>query len=146
MATVPEFDDPGLGAIGGAFQARSKAITYHAKHWTLSREADEHERLNIDADGFHGQLRFSIWADRVVWFRLCRGTAKNGWDFLLAFNGDASGVAIDELVENLIASMTSSETQLLHTWRDVLWFRDPDRIHGYRQNIYWQKSRSEPWF
>jgi hypothetical protein len=31
----------------------------------------------------------------------------------------ASGVTNDKLVENLIASMTSSETQLLHIWRDV---------------------------
>lgn len=114
-----DFDDAGLAAIASAFVSRSKAISYHAKGWSLSRDMEDSERLNFDADGFHGKLRISIWPDRVIWFRLCRGTTKSGWDFLLTFSGDATEVTSDELIETAIASMTTDTSQLIEIWRDV---------------------------
>ena len=121
MTTVPDFDDSGLGEIANAFLSHSKAIKYHAKDWSFSRELteDESERLNVDADGFHGQLRLSIWPDRVLWFRLCKGRAKNGWDFLLTFQGDASQLTPDQLVEQLISSMAADRSNLLTIWQNV---------------------------
>ena len=81
--------------------------------------AAEHVPLNLDADGFHGQLRLSIWADRAMWFRLCRGRAKNGWDFMLSFRGNVGAVSPEQLVEQLISSFTVNPSDLVTVWQIV---------------------------
>jgi len=73
--------------------------------------------MNVDADGHHGQLRLAVWADGGLYFRLCRGRAKNGWDFMLSFHGDRSDTDAQTLVEHFISSMTS-HSHLTH-WADV---------------------------
>ena len=57
MPTIPGFDDERLAGIFLALFARSRAITYHASDRSIKREfaVDEPERLNVDANGFHGQ-------------------------------------------------------------------------------------------
>ena len=119
MQSYPDFDDDGLAALTDAFRTRSKAITKHAAGWAITRErADgESERLNIDADGAHGQLRLSIWADNVIWFRLCRGRPKNGWEFMLSFHGSIDGLDSATVVEQFIASFHFGDH--LSTWRNV---------------------------
>lgn len=119
MPAFPEFDDDSLTALTNAFRVRSKAITYHASGWTITLETSngELERMNVDANGHHGDIRLSVWADRVVWFRLCRGRAKNGWDFMLSFNGDASDISPDTIVEQFVASIASDDH--LSIWRNV---------------------------
>lgn len=119
MPAFPDFDDESLTALTGAFRSRSKAISYHASGWTITRDktGDEHERMNVDANGRHGDLRISIWADRAVWFRLCRGRAKNGWDFMLSFHGDTSDVTPDMIVDQFVASCTTPD--YLSIWKNV---------------------------
>jgi len=114
--------DETLNALERAFRARSAAITHHAPGWKITREHTNSEplRLNVDADGLHRSLRLSVWADRVLWFRICCGRAKNGWDFLLTFHGDASRAADEELVEQFIASLsTGGLLNMCEIWKNV---------------------------
>ncbi len=120
MTTFPQFNAASLATLAEAFRRRSKAITYQAPNWTISREIEnESERFDVDADGIHGQLRLSVWADGALWFRLCRGRAKNGWDFMLSFHGDRGDLAVQTVVEQYIASMTSHTDTLLMRWQNV---------------------------
>ena len=120
MPAFPQFDADSLTAFAEALRARSKAITYHAADWTVSRETEaDSERLNVDADGHHGNLRLSVWADGVLWFRLCRVRAKNGWDFMLSFHGNLADLDAEMIVEQFIASMTQNSDSLLSAWGNV---------------------------
>jgi|GEM_PF-2527660 len=120
MSAFPEFDADSLSVLALAFRVRSKAISYHAPEWKISREVEtEFERLNVDASGYHGELRLSVWADSLVWFRLCRGRAKDGWDFMLAFHGDRTDLNAENIVEQYISSMTSHTDTLLEAWQGV---------------------------
>lgn len=120
MPAFPQFDANTLVTLTDAFRTRSKAITYHAPNWTISRDDEtDSERFNVDADGHHGKLRLSIWSDGVMWMRLCRGRAKNGWDFMLSFHGDRNDLDAQTIVEQFIASMTSHSDTLLSTWGNV---------------------------
>ena len=121
MMTVPDFHDSELANVVDSLCSRSKAITYHDSDWTITRDVagDEPERLNIEINGAHGQLRLSIWADRVLWFRLCSGRARGGWDFILSFHGDTSQVTPEQLVEELVCSMTADPADLLTVWQSV---------------------------
>lgn len=119
MPTAPEFSDEGLAEIAAAFLSRSKAITYHARGWSISRDHQELERMNIDADGFHGKLRLSVWPNREIWFRLCCGRAKDGWDFLLTFNAWADMITNEELVETFISTMANDPNESLGLWKNV---------------------------
>lgn len=118
MPAFPQFDADTLTALTDAFRARSKAITYHAPNWTISREPDtDVERLNVDAEGHHGNLRLSVWSDGGLFFRICRGRAKKGWAFMLSFHGDRAGLDAQTIVEQFISSMTS-DTHLTN-WSNV---------------------------
>ena len=118
MSPFVPFDADTLNGLAAAFRARSKAITYHAAEWTVTRDDETQlERLNIDADGHHGKLRLSVWTDGVLWFRLCRGRAKNGWEFMLSFHGDRKDLDAATIVEQFIDSMTSDE--ILAIWHNV---------------------------
>jgi len=120
MPTFPQFESDFLVALTDAFRSRSKAITGHAKGWTISREIDgEYEQFIIDADGHHGQLRLSVYNDGELWFRLCRGRPKNGWNFLLTFHGKCSNLEAETTVEQFINSMTHNTETLLTTWKNV---------------------------
>jgi hypothetical protein len=57
MPTIPVFGDEKLAKIARALLSRSRVITYHASGWHIKRESTvgEPERLNVDANGFHGQ-------------------------------------------------------------------------------------------
>ena len=119
--TVPDFHDSELAKVAVFLCSRSKAITYHDLDWTITRDVagDEPERLNVDVNGHHGQLRLSIWADRVLWFRLCKRRSKSGWEFILSFHGDTSQVTPEQLVEELVCSMTADPEDLLTVWEIV---------------------------
>ena len=120
MPAFPQFDTDALTTLTDAFRARSKAITYHAPDWTISRELEnDSERFNVDADGHHGKLRLSVWADGVMYFRLCIGRAKNGWDFMLSFHGARGDLDARTIVEQFLASMTSHTDTLLSTWDNI---------------------------
>ena len=68
MKDLPKFDAPLLTQFAEQCSTRSKAITYSAPGWKITRDAtdDTSERLNIDADGHHGQLRLSLWDDVML--------------------------------------------------------------------------------
>lgn len=118
MPAFPQFDANTLAAITDAFRARSKAITYHAPKWSITRDSDaDSECMTVDAGGHHGNLRLSVWADGVLWFRLCRGRAKNGWEFMLSFHGDLNDLDAHVIVEQFISSMTSDSH--LTVWDNV---------------------------
>lgn len=122
MPAFPACASDCLRAIVDALRARSKGITYHAPGWTCSCELpsdDCPERLNVDVDALARQMRLSVWADGVMWFRVCRGRGKDGWDLMLAFHGDCTSVSPGELVDLLKASLASAETELLNLWRAV---------------------------
>ena len=122
MPTISEFESESLSDLAAAFRARSKAVSYLTSSWSISREQadDESERMNVDAKHFHDDIRLSVWADRVVWFRLCRGPAKNGWKFMLSFDGDATSVTDAEIVEQFVASCSRGAcNSLLAIWSNV---------------------------
>ena len=106
MPTFSDFESESLTELVKAFRSRSKAVTYYSSDWNISRESSEEdpERLNVDAKHFNNDLRLSVWSDHVVWFRKCRGPAKNGWKFMLSFHGDASSVTPSAIVDLFIAS------------------------------------------
>ena len=121
MPEFPQFDAEYLGTLTDSFRSRSKAITGHAKGWTISREIDgEYERFIVDADGFHGQLRLSVYNDGSLWLRLCRGRPKNGWKFLLTFHGNRGNLETETIVEQFINSMAyDTADTLLLIWGNV---------------------------
>ncbi len=120
----PECDHPRLVEIVEALRARSKAISYRARGrgWsvTLEFESDGTERLNIDIRCMSDeQTRLSIWDDNLMWFRSCRGTAKNGWDFMLTFSGTTVAIDAAEVVECLISSLGMGKARILAIWQQA---------------------------
>ena len=119
MPTFSDFESDSLTELTAEFRSRSKAVTYYTSDWNISRETseDDPERLNVDAKHFNDNLRLSVWSDRVVWFRKCRGPAKNGWKFMLSFHGDASSVTSSAIVDQFIASfLNGSLSEHLAIW------------------------------
>lgn len=124
MLEFPTCDDEWLSGVVDSFRARSKAISYRTRGngWTITREIEpgDSERLNIDLVYVdNDDTRLSIWSDRSMWLRVCRGTAKNGWDFILSFNGSAASISPTELVEQLIESFGGDESWILSIWKNV---------------------------
>ena len=121
MPTFSDFESELLTDLTAAFRARSKAVTYRTSSWGVSREKSEQlERMNVDAKHFNDALRLSVWSDGVVWFRKCRGPAKNGWKFLLSFHGDMSSVTPAAIVEQFIESrLAGTASDLLSIWANV---------------------------
>lgn len=122
-AKFPQFDVQYLAAVVAALRARSRGITYHCPGWTCTREIeqeDSSERLNVDlVDIFEAQWRLSVWSDQSMWFRVCRGSAKNGWDFILSFHGDCKSVPPEQIVDLLKESLAMPSYDLLDIWRSV---------------------------
>ena len=105
----PTFDAPLLRAVAAAFLLRRKAIKYHAG-LACQREFSESatgtfERLNLDTGA--GHLRFSIWADGVMWLAVCiRGSGRGaGWAFKDTFHGDVNDVSAEALVAMVEATL-----------------------------------------
>ena len=121
MPTFSDFQSELLTELTAAFRSRSKAVTYYTSDWNISREASGPERMNVDAKHFNDDLRLSVWSHGVIWFRKCRGPAKNkGWKFMLSFHGDASSVTPSEIVDQFIASFLSgSPADHLAIWDNV---------------------------
>ncbi len=109
-ANWPAFDAPLLQGVAMAFARRRKALAYHSS-LTCKRELSEStsgviERLNLDLRS--DNLRLSIWADGVMWIRLCcLAPGRNaGWAFMDHFYEDARAVPAEVLVglvENSLA-------------------------------------------
>jgi hypothetical protein len=107
----PTFDAPLLQAVAGALLRRRKAIRYQAG-WSCEREFSEtdagvSERLNLDLHPGDGDLRLSVWADGLLWLRLCvAGPGRNsGWAFLHSFSGSVLDVAPETLVGMIEATL-----------------------------------------
>ena len=126
MPEFPECNNEWLSEVVRALRSRSKTISYRTRGrpggWTVTREiaADDLERVNVDLDYMsNDQTRLSIWADDLMWFRVCRGTANDGWNFMLSFSGTTAPISATQLVEQLISSLGADESELLAIWQNV---------------------------
>jgi hypothetical protein len=132
----PAFDAPLLQDVATAFARRRKAITY-STDLSCTRESDESdsevfERLNFDlGSGRPGEsnLRLTVWADGVMWLRLCVGAfGRNaGWAFIDHFHGEARDVSAEALVGMVEATLAlrigddpaSERQQLRAIWAPI---------------------------
>jgi hypothetical protein len=124
MPDFPSFKNEMLSGVVQALRERSKAISYQSRGsgWTVSCEieADGSERIDLDIAVIGNcKTRLSMWSDNTLWYRACRGTAKNGWDFLLTFYGTTNSISSDTVVDQLICSLVADESELLRIWENV---------------------------
>ena len=108
----PTFEAPLLQEVAAAFLRRRKALRCKAG-LTCEREFSETsdsavERLDLDLRPGQGDLRLSVWADGVLWVRLCvKALGRNsGWAFLDCFHGDVQDVSAATLVGMVEATLT----------------------------------------
>jgi hypothetical protein len=109
-ADWPTFDASLLQGVAAAFLRRRKAIAYQAglscgREFSESAAGGAIERLNLDIPDVN--LRLSVWADGVMWFRICvPGLGPNaGWAFKDRFHGDVGDVSAEALVEMVEATL-----------------------------------------
>jgi hypothetical protein len=131
----PSFGAPLLQEVARAFLRRRKALRYQAG-LTCGREFSETpqgsmERLNLDLRQGPADLRLSLWADGVLFLRLCvKGPGRNsGWAFLDSFHGDVQDVSAAALVGLVEATLAepfevgrSDQREYRERWRQT-WAR-----------------------
>jgi hypothetical protein len=129
----PTFKAIFLADLVTAFRRRSKAISHHARSFTLQGSVDSGtERLDTDIKllACRIDVRLSVWDDKAIWLRLCRANSKKmgGWAFLLAFRGHISQTSGPEIVALLerslqfdfnIATVETLRGDLLQVWHAV---------------------------
>jgi hypothetical protein len=111
-STTPQFTAPRLSQLVARLESRRRAIRYHASRLSVQREMETDGTERLNADVIAGQprpvdLRLSLWSDDQIWFRACRPGPRRqeGWDFMLAFHGDATAIGPERLVELLEKSL-----------------------------------------
>ena len=120
---MPSFEAKSLNSIAKELGRRSKGLKHRVAKWECSREIEapnDDERLNVDLEIRGGrQVRLSVWADGIMWFRIC-ARGPSGWQFLLSFAGDCSGLSPEVVVDTLKESLRAKPVrETLSIWNQV---------------------------
>lgn len=104
----PAFESPELQALRDACNRRRKGLRYRLDGAAVARSLDTDADAVLEVLTFEGKsaktaIQMMVWSDFQLWFQACR-PSRQGWEYLIEFRGDLTGVPADRMPELLKAT------------------------------------------